>query len=180
MRFVEKEILTKDGQKVILRNAQIKYSAALIKYLKVTAGETPYLMRAPEEINITLLQEESFIRRIEESEKELMLIAMTAEGKHIGNCSMNSMGPYKRYRHRCGIAIALYQEYCGQGIGRQMMEAVLEQARLCGYEQAELEVVASNTNAVSLYTSLGFEIYGTMRNNMKYSDGSYQDTFHAV
>ena len=44
-----------------------------------------------------------------------------------------------------------------------------------GYEQAELEVVSSNKNAIALYQKLGFQKYGTFPNNMRYSDGVYED-----
>lgn len=179
MIYLEKEIKLKDGRTAILRNAKIEDSAVLIKYLKVTASETPFLIKEPEEITITIEQEENFIRNQIESERNLMLIALI-DGNHIGNCSLSSIGSYQRYRHRCSIAIALYKEYWNLGLGCQMLLAVLEQARLCGYEQAELEVAVSNKQAIILYKSLGFEIYGTLKNNMKYKDGTYQDSYLMV
>ena len=84
-----------------------------------------------------------------------------------------SIGPFKRYAHRCGIAIALYQEYCGCGIGKIMMQTVLDVAKKSGYEQAELEVISDNKGAIALYRNLGFEKYGSFPNNMRYSDGTY-------
>lgn len=72
-----------------------------------------------------------------------------------------SIGGYKRYRHRCEIAIALYKKYCGLGIGKSMLETVLDVAEKMGYEQAELEVIACNKTAIALYKKLGFKIYGT-------------------
>ena len=176
MKFLDKEILTKDGRKVILRNAELSDAADLIEYLKITAGETPYLINEPEEVTLTVEDEEKFLKSKIDSDRELMLIA-TIDGKHIGNCSLNSMGNKQRYRHRCSVAIALYQEYCNLGIGRQMLKEILDQARICGYEQAELEVVVSNERAIKLYKSLGFEIYGILKNNMKYKDGTYVDAY---
>ena len=105
-----------------------------------------------------------------------MLIA-AIDGRHIGNCSVSSLGSYKRYAHRCDVALALYQEYCGAGIGKAMLETALKAAREAGYEQAELEVIADNKNAVALYEKLGFVKYGTFPDNMKYSDGTYADAF---
>lgn len=105
-----------------------------------------------------------------------MLIA-EIDGRHIGNCSLMSVGGYKRYRHRCDIAIALYKEYCGLGIGKAMLETVLDIAEKAGYEQAELEVIADNKPAIALYEKLGFEIYGRFPDSMKYADGSYVDAY---
>ena len=101
-----------------------------------------------------------------------MLIA-TLDGKHIGNCSFNPVGYYKRYQHRCEVAIALYQEFCGYGIGKIMMETVLKEAKEIGFEQAELEVISDNQNAITLYEKLGFQKYGTFPDNLKYADGHY-------
>lgn len=58
-----------------------------------------------------------------------------------------------------------------------MLAAVLDMAKECGYEQAELEVVTTNTVAIHLYQSLGFEIYGEQLHSMKYKDGSYADEY---
>lgn len=172
MRFEEKEIICKDGRTCILRNAELSDAEALMHYLKQTAGETPYLMREPEEISITLEREEDFLRSKLEDTRELMLIG-TIDGEHVGNCSLMSMGDYRRYAHRCTVAIALYQKYCGLGIGKAMLKEVLRVAKELGYEQAELEVVSGNESAIRLYESLGFEIYGTLPNSVKYKDGTY-------
>lgn len=176
MIFEPKRIYTKDKREVILRNADESDAAALLHYLKTTAAETRFLMREPEEITLSLEQQEAFLRGKEESERELMLLAKL-DGEHVGNCAISSLGNYKRYRHRCSVAIALYQKYCGLGIGKQMLQTVLDAAKECGYEQAELEVVTTNEAAIRLYQSLGFEIYGELKHSMKYKDGSYADEY---
>lgn len=174
MKFDELKVTDKTGQNVIFRSAEKSDAESLLEYLRITASETPYLIREPEEINLSIEQEEMFIQGIGNSERELMLVA-TVDGKHIGNCSLMSKGNFKRYRHRCEVAIALYKEYWGRGIGKMMLETILNAAKEFGYEQAELEVVANNENAIALYEKLGFEKYGCFPNNMKYSDGEYAD-----
>lgn len=174
MKFEAIQIKDKLGRDVILRSAELSDAEVLIDYLKITTGETPYLIREPEEVTVTLEQEKRFIESKINAERELMLVA-TIDGKHIGNCSLMSIAPYKRYVHRCEIAIALYQEYCGCGIGKSMMQTVLDVAKNLGYEQAELEVVSDNKSAIEMYKKLGFEKYGSFPNNMKYSDGNYAD-----
>nr|WP_330377073.1 GNAT family N-acetyltransferase [Butyrivibrio sp. WCE2006] len=67
-----------------------------------------------------------------------------------------------RYSHRCDVAIALYKEYCGYGIGKAMLQTVLDVAKSIGYEQAELEVMAENKDAIAMYEKLGFFFF--MRN----------------
>ena len=98
MQYEEKTFLDKFGRTVIIRNARPEDSADLIEYLKITSVETPYLIREPEEITITKDQEELFIQNIIDAERELMLVAHI-DGKHVGNCSLMSIAPYKRQLH---------------------------------------------------------------------------------
>ena len=127
MKFGPIEIKDKSNRTIVLRNATPEDAEDLITYLKVTTAETPYLIREPEEVVMTQEQETAFINNCLNSDRSLMLIA-TLDGKHIGNCSFNPVGNYKRYRHRCEVAIALYQEFCGYGIGKIMLETVLKAA----------------------------------------------------
>ena len=172
MLYPEKKILTKDGRSALIRNAALEDADELIHFLKTVTAQTPYLIREPEEVTLSTAQEEEFLKRMIESERELLLVALI-DGKHVGNCSISQAGIFQRYSHRCGIAVALYREYWGLGLGRQMMQAVLDAAAGCGYEQ--VEVNADNKNAMALYEKLGFELYGTRRHDMKYRDGRYAD-----
>ena len=169
-------IKDKKDRDIILRSAEENDAEDLINYLKITASETPFLIREPDEITLSIKQEQEFINAKKNSEKELLLIA-EIEGRHIGNCSLMNLGGYKRYNHRCDIAIALYKEYCDLGIGKAMLKIVLDIAKKAGYEQAELEVIADNKPAIALYEKLGFKIYGTFPHNIKYKDGSYADAY---
>lgn len=176
MRFGPIYFTDKTGCEIELRNAEVSDAADLIQYLRITAGESPYLIREPEEVRIEKDQEEDYIRKLKESDKDLMLLAF-AGGKHVGNCSFTSIGKNIRYAHRCEAAIALYREFWGRGIGKIMMETLLKEAKGCGYEQAELQVMCKNENAAALYKNLGFRIYGTMPRNMKYRDGTFGDAY---
>ena len=157
MFFAEKEFKLKDGRTCVLRSARPKEdAAALIEYLKVTG----------------------FLQSNLDNPRSVMLRAFV-DGEHAGNCGLSSSGKM-RLAHRCDVAIALYQKYCGLGIGRKMLETVLEVAKSLGFEQAELEVVADNTRAYHLYESLGFVPYGRRPHGMKYKDGTYADEIAMV
>lgn len=173
--IVKERRLQLGGHELLLRNAREEDAQRLIDYLKTTSGETRFLIREPDEVTMTQEDERRFIRRQNESERDVMVLAFY-DGEFAGNASLMGMGP-SRYRHRAGVAIALYQAYTGLGIGRAMIEALLAIAKECGIEQVELEVVADNERAIALYKKLGFEVYGTMPRNMKYRDGTYADVY---
>lgn len=175
---IEDKILTVNGGELLLRNPREEDARMLIDYLKITCGETRYLVKEPEEITMTLEEEEAFIRKQNDSENSLILLGFL-NGRYVGNCSLMGNGPL-RYRHRVSMGIALYQEFTGLGIGRVMIGALLKIAGEKGFEQVELEVVKDNERAIRLYREMGFEICGTFPNNMKYKDGSYADAYWMV
>ena len=174
MKFGPIEATDRLGRTLILRNAEPEDATMLLDYLKKTSAETPFLLREPDEVKITREQEIKFIQRQIEADRDLFLIA-TYNDKLVGNCSLMSQSSYRKLKHRCNVAIAIYQEYWGNGIGEILLKTVLEIAKNIGYEQAELDVVSTNSSAISLYRKLGFETYGRFPDFIKSSDGSYTD-----
>ena len=55
------------------------------------------------------------------------------------------------------FAISLFKEYRSQGIGTQLMQAMIDYLRKCGYTQTSLNVKKENY-AVKLYKRMGFKI----------------------
>lgn len=58
-----------------------------------------------------------------------------------------------------------------------MLCEALMYAKEMEYEQAELEVIATNERAIKLYEEMGFKKYGTFPDSMKYKDGTYVDAY---
>ena len=94
MRITPIEKEDKTGRIITLRNAEISDAENLITYMKITSFETPFLLREPDEFHLTSEQEECFIQNTIDNTRELMLLA-TADGCHIGNCSLSGAGPFK-------------------------------------------------------------------------------------
>ena len=174
MLFKPKEIMLRNHTRAVLRSAEAEDADTLLQYLKTTSGETPFLLRAPEEILLTAASERAFISQKKDAERELLLLA-EIEGIHAGNASLSPVAPYQRSAHRCSVALALYKRYWGLGLGRAMLYEVLDTAERLGFEQAELQVNSANTRAIALYQSMGFRICGTVPFASKYPDGSYAD-----
>ncbi len=73
------------------------------------------------------------------------------------------------------LTLAVVPEYQGQGLGRRLLQGVLEQAREAGAEQLFLEVRVSNAPAILLYRSTGFSDCGRRRDYYPNPDGSHED-----
>jgi ribosomal-protein-alanine N-acetyltransferase len=67
------------------------------------------------------------------------------------------------------LNLCVAEEVRCRGLGRSMLEALIERARCFGVREAYLEVRPTNTNAIRLYQSMGFEQIGIRR-------GYYQAT----
>ncbi|WP_127587208.1 GNAT family N-acetyltransferase [Paenibacillus koleovorans] len=58
------------------------------------------------------------------------------------------------------LGIAFKPEFRQQGVGRRLLGAIMDQARLDGFASLSLSVDPANEAAVRLYSSLGFERCG--------------------
>ena len=76
-------------------------------------------------------------------------------GQIVGNVSLNR-APGSRTRWITSNVV-VQDEYRGQGIGRQLVEAALAEARQLGAEGVILQVHRDNPLALRLYTSIGFQ-----------------------
>ncbi len=168
-----------DEKRITLRSARLDEAQMLLDYLKAVTGETRFLMSEPDEIHYTLKDEEQFINDNNQSDNKLLMMAFV-DGEYAGSCSFEGESGSRRKRHRAGIGIALYQKYTGFGLGKLMMQRLLEEIKNLGFEQAELSVIDNNKRARHLYESLGFKEYGVLPNANKYDDGTYSDNIYMV
>ncbi|HUI86759.1 MAG TPA: GNAT family N-acetyltransferase [Nitrososphaerales archaeon] len=88
-------------------------------------------------------------------------VAAEADGMIVGNCEVRrSRAGDVRHVGRFGIAIL--PEYRGIGLGRAMIETLLDRAEKAGIRLVTLEAFATNGRALRLYRSAGFKEYGRL------------------
>jgi len=76
-------------------------------------------------------------------------------GLHVGD---------RRRRHTASIGMGVHDQFQGRGIGRKLLEALLDVAdNYLGLVRVELEVMPDNERAIHLYESVGFEHEGRKR-----------------
>lgn len=81
-----------------------------------------------------------------------------------------------RQRHMGEVFVFVHDDHWGRGIGRALMEALLDLAdNWLGLLRVELEAAPGNTRAIALYESLGFVHEGRKRGDV-ISDGMLEDT----
>lgn len=98
-----------------------------------------------------------YISRFGEQPDDKGLVA-EADGQIIGAVWVRIMDDYGHVDNETpSLAISLYPEYRGEGIGTAMMEAMLTLLKRSGYARVSLSVQKANY-AVSMYKKTGFQV----------------------
>ena len=172
-------VALRDGRNCVLRSAGPEDAGLMIAYMKAMLGETPFLLRTPEEFDYTEEQEAAVLARRRDDPRGLMLVA-EAGGEIVASADVTPMGRRSRTLHRCTLGMSVRKDYWGVGLASLLMERLIAHAGNAGFEQIELEVVRSNRRALALYAKYGFRVYGTRLHGIKYADGSYANEYMMV
>ena len=170
-------ITLKDGRTCILRNGTEKDGKAVLDNFILTHEQTDNLLSYPDESDISADQEAQFLKSKTESDCEIEILA-EVNGVVAGLAGIDSMGSKDKIRHRADLGISIDQAYWGLGIGRALMEACIECAKKAGYEQLELNVVADNTRAITMYGKAGFVEFGRNPRGFKSRLSGYQELLY--
>jgi len=103
----------------------------------------------------------------------VQFFAVDDQERVVGWCDVNRH-QVEGYRHAGALGIGLLPAYRGRGVGARLALAAIDAARLNGVERIELEVWASNVDAIALYHQLGFVEEG-IRRRARLLDGQYDD-----
>ncbi|MGD9693066.1 MAG: N-acetyltransferase family protein [Phycisphaerales bacterium] len=114
--------------------------------------------------------------------REGLMVVATVKGKVAGEGKIRRFKPSK-VRHVAHLSLGVHPAYQGVGLGRAIMGAMLEWARWTGESADEdqgvsrvtLDVFAENVRARRLYESLGFELEGVRRGQLREADGREHD-----
>lgn len=98
-----------------------------------------------------------YVKRFGESKDDWGLVAEVG-GKIVGAVWVRIMNDYGHIDDETpSLAISLYKEYRGFGIGTAMMKEILTLLKLHGYSRVSLSVQKANY-ATKMYLKIGFEI----------------------
>ncbi len=174
------EFTMKDGRKATLRSPRDEDIQGVLDYLYVSAGETEFILRYPEECGkYTSEGEKALFDRINASDNEAMLVCLV-DGKVAGNCQIGWKKGMKT-KHRAAVAIALTKAYWNQGIGTRMFEELIRIAEAnADILQMELEFVEGNSRARALYEKMGFRITGVHPNAIRLRDGTLLNEYSMI
>ena len=180
MMIQEIAFTLKDGREAVIRSPRDDDIQGMLDYLYVSAGETEFILRYPEECGkYTPEGEKALFDRVNASENEAMLVCLV-DGKVAGNCQIVWKTGIK-VRHRAFVAIALLKEYWNQGIGTRMFQEMIRIAESNeNILQMELEFIEGNARARALYEKMGFRITGVHPNAIRLKDGTLLNEYSMI
>lgn len=174
------EFKLKDGRSALLRSPKDEDVQGMLDYLYISAGETDFILRYPEECNkYTPELEKDFFDHTNESENDAMIVCLV-DGKVAGNCQISWSNGIKT-RHRASVAIALLSEFWNQGIGTRMFQEMIHIAENNSeILQIELDFIEGNSRARALYEKMGFRITGVRPNAIRLKDGTLLSEYSMI
>lgn len=150
----------RDGRSAVLRPAHSGDAASTQRNVNRVGAEEIYIM-VDEVTNIA--EEERWLSAFD-GERNVLFVAVV-DSEVVGAADCHG-GTFRKDRHVGGIGIAIQDGWRDVGLGRALMDRVLEWMRARRFEKAELAVFATNTRARRLYESLGFEEEGVRRGHV--------------
>ena len=160
---------------VTVREATPADASVLVAHLQELAREPGInIPLAPDEVTMTVEQEQAILADFAESPRALMLVAIM-DSQIVGELSLKAISSRKAVRHVATLGMSVKQAWRGKGVGRELMTAALEWAPTVGIKRIELYVYARNAPAIALYEKFGFTHEGRRKAFIREGDTYLDD-----
>lgn len=103
------------------------------------------------------------------------VIVAEADGRVIGFGSLNVFNPRKAYDHVADFSLYVERAWRGKGVGRTLLETLIDRARRLGYHKMVLSAFPFNPAGIALYRKFGFRLVGVYE-EQGLLDGRWVDT----
>lgn len=178
MKF-DQRVTLRNGKEAWLRNGDASDGHVAYEVFHAAHAETDYLLSYPDEGGFDPEQEGQYLKEKAESPNETEILAFV-DGKVAGTAGIEAAGTKYKVRHRAEFGISILREYWGLGLGKALTKACIQCARDAGYVQLELNVVADNVRAISLYRDLGFEEFGRNPRGFNSRESGFQELIYML
>ncbi|MFJ3387418.1 GNAT family N-acetyltransferase [Lysinibacillus sp. NPDC086135] len=161
-------------ENIKIRVAYQEDAEALLEIQKEVLAEETYLITTIDEFQRTIDEQREWIQAKITNERETIFIAQY-QGEIVGWLVFQSP-QRKRLAHTGTFGMMVLNKYRGLGIGKRLIEKLLEWAENNPYiEKISLGVFSTNERAIALYKKMGFVEEGRKTNEIKLQDNKYID-----
>lgn len=180
IKYMENIILetkTKSGKTVSFRYPTTNDAEILKNYINKISAEKSFILLQGEQQ--TLKEEQDWLdKKIESiSKNECIFIMAFIENKLIASSEITLKSLARK--HIGGFGITVAKEYRGEGIGKILMDLVIQESikNIKDLKIIELEVFANNPIAQNLYKKIGFVEFGCLPGGLKRRDEFVDEIF---
>lgn len=139
-----------------IMKARIDDAQAILDYLDQIGKESDNLTFGEEGLGYTLEDEIKLIEGYAENLNSIIFIAL--DDKKVVSVGNLSASKRERTKHVSILGISVLKAYWGQGIGKRMMNTLIEFANQAPDTRfIHLEVRSDNIKAINLYKTVGFK-----------------------
>jgi len=103
------------------------------------------------------------------------VLVAVADGAVVGWASLNRFNPRPAYDHVADLSVYIERGWRGRGVGRRLLDGLVEAARGIGYHKLVLAAFPYNAAGMALYERMGFSTVGIYREQGQL-DGKWVDT----
>jgi len=166
---------TKHGEEYIVRAPDENDAVKLIDYSKLLFASTDQVLTVPEEFSMTVDREKEWLLSFTNTPNAFVRIAERGKSEIIGLLFFAGH-PKSKASHSGEFGVSVHPGWQGAGIGRTLIGELLNWAKANDHiEKVSLQVFATNTKAIRLYESLGFQEEGRHIKAIKQPTGAYVD-----
>lgn len=169
-----RKIILKNNIEVTVRRATKDDAKKMIDFYNVVGGETDFLSFGANEFKRDLREYEEYITATSNEQNSIMLLALI-DSEIISIATINS-SQKERTKHVGTLGIVIAKKYTGLGLGRLLMNDLIEWAKQNGVtKKISLVTNETNTVAIELYKKLGFEVEGLLKKD-NFINGNFNNT----
>jgi RimJ/RimL family protein N-acetyltransferase len=173
MKIEPKEILDKQGNRILIREGRISDSEELQKCAK-SYLKSKQIPLTELEFNELAKNHEEWIKKFIDGKNDLLLIA-EHNGTIVGNVDLMINGR-QMLKHTGYIGMGIHEDWQGQGIGTAMLKILIDWVdHNPDIEILWLQAFSNNEKGLRLYSNLGFEETCRQKGFIKTESGEYID-----
>jgi putative acetyltransferase len=175
-------IRLRDDRPATVRKVSVDDAAGIVAVERGIAADGRGMVVTPEQVRTVEAERakiEELYRNLPRGGASLMAVAVDEQGTVLGSGELRQLGP-TRCQHvgifSLGVALGAQR----LGVGRAIMEYLIDHARAHGLIRIELYTRDDNMRGRALYESLGFVLEGVRRKFVRLEDGTFVDDLTMV
>lgn len=166
---------TKDGEKLLIRYVQKGDEEMMANYINTLSKEESFVAFQGE--TMTVEEERKYLEeQLKKIDKKLTVHLLVFSNDILIGIAGLDMQTRGAMRHVGAFGISIAKEYRGEGIGKLLMQSVLEEGEknIPQLRIVELGVFANNPIAMEMYKKFGFVQHGSLPQGVL-RKGEYHD-----